>query len=223
MAYKYALPGPPFNFLGNFSETQRDNFKAWINGRTAKFPAITLHHRMRAQQLRKTAGVLEQFYAKENDQALKPSFQKPAWQPGPDGHFSYMYRNDQLPMVTVSKIKNYFQAQLQRDDEAVFFMNHIRHLIETHEDLAQLANDVADANNAENLKTLLANIDSYFGQPEYEAVLVKDKTDLYKGEPRFRVTQVDAPTQWEKEKANHSDSSVKVNLIQTDPSQDPRP
>lgn len=223
MAYKYALPGPPFNFLGNFSETQRDNFKAWLNKRTANFPAIALHHRMRAQQLRKTAGLLEQFYANENDQALKPTFQKPAWQPGANGHFSYVYRDDHAPMVAVSKIKALFQEQLQRDDEGVFYMNFVRNLIEGHEDAAQFANDVQADTNKENLQTLLANIDSYFGQPEYEAALVKDQTDQYQGQPRFRVHPLDEPTIWELEQANHSAAGSPIQLIQTDPEQDPLP
>lgn len=223
MAYKYALPGPPFNFLGNFSETQRDNLKTWINDRTAKFPDITLHHRMKAQQLRKTAGLLEQFYAKENDQALKPSFQKPAWQPGKHGHFPYVYRNDFLPAVKMFKVKEYFQEQLQRDDEAVFYMNQIRTLIEGHEDAAQLANDVQDANNVDNLKTLLADIDSYFGKPEYQAALVRDVSDQYKGQPRFRVSIIDEPTIYELEQANHSAAGSPIQLIQTDPQQDPLP
>lgn len=226
MSYKYALPGPPFNFLGNFSETQRDNFKSWVNARTANFLAIKLHHQIRAQQLRKTAGILEKFYAeapKYNDQKLTTTFLKPAWQPGANGHFSYVYRNDHLPMVAVSKIKDLFREQLQRDDEGVFFMNHVRNLIEGHEDAAQFASDVQSDKNVDNLQTLLQRIDSYFGQPDYEAALVKDKTDLYKGQPRFRVHQLDEPTIWELEQVNHSAAGSPLQLIQTDPEQDPLP
>jgi hypothetical protein len=233
VAYKYALPGPPFNFLGNFSETQRDKFKEWIDKRKKNFGPegpITLHHRIRAQQLRKTAGVLEEFYGAKgssenpvNDQKLDPSFVKPSWQPGKDGHFNYTNRNDHLPMVMVGKIKTRFKEQLQRDEEGVFFMNHVRTLIEKHEDFAQFANDVISDTNKENLQTLLTNIDTYFGQPQYEAALVKDKSDLYKGEPRYRVNQLDEPTVWEKEQVNHSDRSAPIAIKQVDPEQDPLP
>jgi hypothetical protein len=223
VAFKYALPGPPFNFLGNFSETQRDNFKAWIAARTANFSAIKLHHQMRAQQLRKTAGVLELFYAKTNDQPLTTTFLKPSWQPGSDGHFNYSFREDQLPMVTVSKIKARFKEQLQRDEEGVFFMNFVRNTIESHEDEAQFANDVASDTNKENLKSLLQNIDTYFGQEQYQATLVGDQNDLYKGMPRFRVHQLDTPTQWELEQANHSSPDTPISIKQVDPEQDRLP
>lgn len=223
MAFKYALPGPPFNFLGNFSETQRDNFKKWINARTANFPAITLHHRIRAQQLRKTAGLLEKFYSTENDQALTTTFLKPSWQPGADGHFNYVNREDQLPMITVSKIKDRFKEQLQRDEEGVFFMNHVRNLIENHEDQAQFANDVTSTTNKDNLQTLLQAIDTYFAQPQYEAALVKDQTDQYQGQPRFRVHQLDEPTIWELEQMNHSAPGVAIAIKEVDPEQDAQP
>jgi hypothetical protein len=223
--YKYAQAGPPFNFLGNFSETQRDNFKKWIDARKANFPAIALHHRMRAQQLRKTAGILEAFYANPqlNDQVLTTTFVKPAWQPGANGHFNYAYREDHLPMITVSKIKVLFKEQLQRDEEGVFFMNHVRNIIESHEDNAQFANDAQSVNNTDNLKALLASIDTYFGQAIYEATLVKDQTDKYKGQPRFRVHQLDEPTIWELEQMNHSPAGTAIAIKEVDPQQDPQP
>ena len=177
---------------------------------------------MRAQQLRKTAGVLETFYSKLNDQKLTATFLKPAWQPGTNGHFGYIQREDQLPMVTVSKIKTRFREQLQRDDEGVFFMNHVRNLIENHEDNAQYANDIQSDTNKENLQTLLKNIDTYFGQPQYEATLVKDQSDLYKGQPRFRVHQLDEPTIWELEQANHSVAGTPIQIKPVDPEQDPQ-
>lgn len=208
MSYKFALPGPPFNFLGNFSETQRDNLKAWVNARKPNFPAIQFHYQMRAQQLRKAAGVLEQFYATVNDQKLAPTFQKEAWQPGPDGQFNYAYRDDHIPMVTVSNLKTSMQPQFQRDDEGVFFMNFLRTVIEKNEDAAQYANDANGTTAVNNVAQLLSDIDSLFSQSQYQAVLVKDKTDVYgsgaAAGPRFRVHQFDAPTQWELERFNHS-------------------
>jgi hypothetical protein len=219
---KFALPGPPFNFLGNFSETQRDSFKAWVNARTKNFTSIKLHHQMRAEQLRKTAGVLETFYATVNDQKLAPSFQKPAWQPGAHGHFNYPYREDHLPMVAVSNVKTLFKDQLQRDEEGVFFMNLVRNLIENHEDDAQFAND-AMSPTGQNVATLLLNIDTYFGKNQYQGSLVKDISDQYKGESRFRVNQLDEPTQWELEQVNHSPADMPIQIKQTDPEQDPLP
>jgi len=76
-------------------------------------------------------------------------------------------------------------------------MGHLRTMIEKAEDQAQRAKE-APATVSE----LMAKLDRYFSQPEYQAVLVKDKSDLYEGQPRFRVSQMDEPTIWEKEKAS---------------------
>lgn len=198
MAYKYALPGPPFNFLGHFSNTQKVALEAWVNARLGYFANIQTFYQIRAEQLRKTAGLLEKFYATENDQTLKPTFQKEAWQPGPQGHFPYAFRNDVLPGVTMSNIKGALQPQLQRDDEGMFWMNHVRTLIERMEDDAQYASTAAA-----DVKQWMADIDRMFSLPEYAAVLVQDQTDQYKGEPRFRVHQLDQPTAWEQAVASH--------------------
>ncbi len=218
--YKYALPGPPFNFLGHFSETQYGNFKAWVNARTGKFPAIQQHYQIRAQQLRKMAGALEQFAATVNDQKLITAFQKEAWQPGPNGQFNYAYRDDHLPMVTMATLKNYMKPQFQRDDELWFFMNHIRTQIEKLEDAAQYANDAINSTSTDsvnaNIKQLLAYLAGYFAQNQYQAVLVNDQSDQYgqgaAAGPRFRVHQFDPPTQWELERMNHSTPQTPIQI-----------
>lgn len=210
MAYKYAQPGPPFNFLGSFSVTQREAFKKWVEARKGNFPAIQEFHQIRAQQLRKTAGLLETFYSALNDEKLAPSFRKEAWKPGPHGHFAPRTEDDHLPMVTMSKIKARFREQLQRDDEAVFMMNQVRNLIEKEEDAAQYAYEIM-GDGEDNLKALLAKIDGYFGQVEYESILVDD-TRLYHGQPYFRVHPFDEPTQWELERMNHSEPGAPIKL-----------
>jgi hypothetical protein len=212
--YKYARTGPPFNFLGHFSASQRDAFKEWATSRADNFSEISIHHRIRAQQLRKFAGAMEKFYASYNAQSLSPTFEKETWQPGKYGHFTYGVSEDHLPMVTMSKIKARYKEQLQRDEEAVFFMNHARHMVEVHEDAAQYALEFTDSNNTENLNQLLSNIDHYFGQVEYQSVLVEDKDTkkFYKGEPYFRVHPFDPPTRWELEQANHSDPDTEIML-----------
>jgi hypothetical protein len=199
--YKYGFTGPPFNFLGHFCDSQYQAFKAWVNARTGQFSVIQQFHQARAAQLRKTAGVLEQFYSKTNDETLKPTFEKSPWKPGPDGWFGYVNRNDQLPMVAVAGVKDHLREWLQRQDEGVFAMNQVRHLIEKTEDRAQAASEA----NAD-MPVLFKKIESYFEMPEYAAVLVKDTTDVYppgSSQPRYRVHQLDAPTQWEKEQSSH--------------------
>lgn len=215
MAFKYAYPGPPFNFLGNFSATQWNAFQSWVADRQANFTPISQFYQIRAQQLRKTAGVLEQYYSTINDQNLAPTFSKTLWKPGINGHFTYPYDNDQLPMVMMGKIKTRFKDMLQRDEEAVFFMNQVRCLIEKSEDMAQYAHDfiqpdisTTNSGSPETLQPLLAKINSYFSKPEYVAALVDDINSLYKGEPYFRVNQADTPTIWELEQMNHSDPSL---------------
>lgn len=217
MAFQYAYAHPPFNFLGHFSASQWGAFKSWVAARQNNFIPISQFHQIRAQQLRKTAGVLEQYYSTVNDQKLAPTFSKTLWKPGQYGHFAYPYDNDQLPMVMMSKIKIRFKEMLQRDEEAVFHMNQVRCLIEKSEDMAQYAHDFINSpsdtansstNNPETLQPLLAKINSYFSKPEYVAVLVDDVNNLYKGQPYFRVHQADTPTIRELEQMMHTDPSL---------------
>jgi|SRR5208337_2128915 len=195
--YKYGYTGPPFNFLGHHCASQQAAFKAWVTAHLGNFTGIQQFYQIRAAQLRKTSGALEQYYKAVNDDTLAPTFQKATWQPGTSGWFSYAYRDDHLPMVVMSKIKDYMREQFNRQDESVFQMNHARNVVEKTEDKAQQANEAQS-----NIQTLFAQINSYFSRPEYQAVLVNDLTDTYpagSSQPRFRVHQLDAPTQWERE------------------------
>jgi|ERR1700739_1298810 len=216
--FKYAYTHPPFNFLGHFTLSQWNAFQAWVNQRQGNFPNISLFYQIRAQQLRKSAGVLEQFYSTLNDQQLSPTFSKTLWAPGPNGHFTYPYDDDHLPMVMMSKVKTRFKEMLQRDEEAVFNMNRVRCLIEKNEDMAQESNDftkpanTTSNDNPETLQPLLAKINGYFAKPEYAAVLVDDVNGnaQYQGQPYFRVNQADTPTPYELFLMNHSDPSVPI-------------
>jgi hypothetical protein len=216
MAYKYAKDGPPFNFLGHMSESQKKAFYTWLDKHNAKQPEVSDWYRIRAHQLRKTAGLLEEFYtSKYPDGAtdkLAPTFQKDEWQPGKDGHFTYVNRHDQVPTVTVSRIKDRFRHMLQRDDEGVFWMNWLRTQIERNEDHANLHKEAVGSVTA-----LRADLDAMFGRPEYEAVLVKNESSLYKGEPYFRVNPLDDPTIWEKEQFSHStDGTINLKMPEGD-------
>lgn len=198
----YGYSGPPFNFLGHMSLTQQQAFNAWVRARESNFTPIQQHFQIRAAQLRKTAGALEQFYQTLNDEKLAPTFHKAPWQPGQQMQFDYQYRDDQLPMVAMSQIKDYMKEQFQRQDESVFAMNQLCNLIEKTEDKAQkafLAMNPTQFSN-DTVENLISRVTSYFSQPEYEAVLVNDQTDVYPTgttQPRFRVHQLDPPTQWE--------------------------
>lgn len=202
--FTYGYPGPPFNFLGHFSKTQQTAFNAWVRARELNFAPIQQHYQIRAAQLRKTAGVLEQFYSTLNDEKLSPTFKKEVWKAGPQGHFSYPYRDDQLPMIAMAQIKDYMKEQFQRQDDSVFQMNYLRNVIEKTEDKAQkafLAMNPTQFSN-DTVENLITRINGYFSQPEYEAVLVDDQKDVYPegtSQPRFRVHQLDIPTQWEVE------------------------
>lgn len=212
MAYRYAYSGPPFNFLGTFSETQKNAFKTWLNTRLSKFTDIEVFYQIRANNLRKTAGLLERYYSVastsiNNDEVLTPTFTKVEWQPGANGYFVPAPRNDHVPMVMVSQIKKYYQQQLNRQDESMFHMNHLRNLIEKAEDNAQYADDALT-----QIPVLLQGIEGLFAQPQYQAVLVKDQSDQYLGSPRFRVNPLDDPTPYELEQHNKSTPGAKVNL-----------
>jgi hypothetical protein len=212
--FKYAYPGPPFNFLGTFTLSQKNAFESWVNARLPNSSAIETFHRIRAQQFRKTAGVLEKYYA-SLPTPLAPTFSKPAWQPGPQGHWINGPRNDHMPMVYVSDIKAYMQPQFEYDDDAVFFMNHLRTVIERNEDEAEYASLANAAIEAD-----FAQIDSLFTQPQYQAVLVDDvnPSNMYTGangnlppQPYFRVNALDAPTTWELEQHSKStDGTIQV-------------
>jgi hypothetical protein len=206
---KYTYPGPPFNWLGTFTTSQKNAFEAWVNTRTSNFAPIQTWYQIRAQQLRKAAGLLENYNQNYTADALQPTFLKPSWQPGPQGHWVGNPRNDQFPMVAVSNIKGYMQPQFEADDEAMFFMNHLRTLIERNEDEAQYANEAAAA-----IKVDIANVESYFTQPQYQAVLVDDvnAANMYNGQPFFRVNPLDAPTQFELEQHGRVKPGAPVNL-----------
>jgi hypothetical protein len=207
--YFYGYTGPPFNFLGHFSKTQQGAFNAWVQAREKNFAPIQQHYQIRAALLRKTAGVLEQFYQTLNDEKLAPTFHKKPWKPGPQGHFNYQNRDDQIPMVDMYQIKAYMRDQFQRQDESVFSMNHLRNLIEKTEDKAQKQFRAMNPTQWSNdtVETLISRINGYFSLPEYEAVLVNDQTDVYPtgtSQPKFRVNQNDIPTQWEFEQTTNA-------------------
>ena len=190
MSMTYAQTGPPFPFLGNLSETQRNAFSKWVTAQTPALPAVQVFHQIRAQQLRKMGGMLEQFYAKAAV-PLAPSFVKETWKPQVK-HFAYGFRNDHLPAMTVSNIKDYFRSKLVHMDDAVFHMNHLRAQVEKQEDLAQYANEATA-----KVPKLMTQLYAMFGLPEYQASLVQDLTDTYQGKQRFRTNQLDDATPWE--------------------------
>lgn len=191
----YTRTGPPFNFLGRFSESQRDAFEAWVASHKGTLPGVESFYRVRAHQLRKTAGLLEAFHAAQPAQ-LEPTFAKGEWKPAEGGHFLPTSRDDRLPADAMAVIKDRFQDQLAADDAAVFRMNLLRVRIESSEDLAQEAHD-ADALVTKKLQELRR----YFADPHYQGVLVHDQSDLYEGEPRYRVHPLDPPTAWERSNA----------------------
>ena len=144
-----------------------------------------------------------------NDDTLAPTFNKGVWQPGPQGHFYYPFRDDHGPMVAMSQIKDYMKDQFQRQDESVFQMNHLRNIIEKTEDRAEKAHLATTPTQFYNqtVEALIAKVNGYFGLPEYAPVLVKDQTDVYpagSGKPRYRVNQMDVPTQWEVEQSTNA-------------------
>jgi hypothetical protein len=175
------------------SESQKNAFTAWVNTASQALPQVQVHHQVRAQQLRKTAGMLEAYYASGSaPENLNPSFKKEPWTPTGPTYFPYAFRNDHEPSVVVGNIKKHFMSHLVHQDDGVFHMNQVRCQIERHEDLAQHAND-----GVKKVPALLNRLTVLFGKPEYQAALVHDISDLYKGQPRFRVNQLDDPTPWE--------------------------
>jgi hypothetical protein len=172
-----------------------------------------LHYQIRAQQLRKTAGALEQFYQTLNDDPLAPTFAKAAWQPPTTGYFQYAHRDDHLPMAAMGQIKTYLKDRLQRQDEAVFHMNHARNIIEKIEDKAQYQFDAKT-----QVPNLISQINGYFALPQYAPVLVKDQTDVYPANsttPRYRVHELDNPTTWELEQHGRALPGGPVDLKET--------
>ena len=180
------------------TEAQKTAFVAWTGPASAKLGPIATFHRIRAQQLRKCAGVLEAFY-KAQATPLVPTFLKEVWKPCATGHFLPVSRDDRLPAAKVAAIKDRFQEQLAPQDNAMFRMNFVRTQIEAHEDLAQEATD-APAVVASNL----TDLNNLFNDPHYSAVLLKtgdtwappgwpDSAKL----PLARVHPLDPPTWWE--------------------------
>jgi len=172
-----------------------------------------LHYQIRAQQLRKTAGAMEQYYQTVNDDKLSATFTKAAWQPPQTGYFQYVHRDDHLPMIAMGKIKSYLKERLQRQDDSVFHINHARNIIEKVEDKAQYQLDAKT-----QIPNLISQINSYFSLPAYAPVLVKDQTDVYPAgstTPRYRVHELDPPTVWEMEQHGRALPGGPVNLKET--------
>ena len=188
----------PFHFLGTFGEKQKATLWAWTESRKANFARIEQFWRIRAQQLRKSAGVLEDFYATQRN-GLKPFFVKDPFKPSEDGHFTAIAQDDAHPAQAIFEIKERFQPQLQLDDEGVFMMDHVRCLIEAAEDLAMMNHDAVAVVTARK-----SDVDQMFEESQYEAVLVKDISDLYKGQPKHRCNPLDAPTAFEKDLFAHT-------------------
>lgn len=178
----------PFHFLGNLSEKQKKTFYKWVDARLDRFPKIEEFWRIRAQQLRKTAGVLEKFYD-EKREGLKPFFQKDVWKPGEDGHFMPMDQVDIESAQAVSEIKAVFQHQLQLDDEGVFMMDFLRTIVESSEDAAQHAKEASA-----KVGKRKADLDRMFTEDKYAAILVRDISDP---EHEYRVNPLEDPTDWE--------------------------
>jgi hypothetical protein len=207
--YVYGYTGPPFNFLGNFCTTQWNAFQAYVTKAQANLPSTQTHYQIRAAQLRRTSGVLEKFYSGATP-ALAPTFSKAVWKAGPNGWFSFVQRDDHLPMTAMYEIKDILKPQLQLMDEGVFEMNQLRNLIEKNEDNAQKANQ-----GAGNITTMIAAINGYFAKPDYQFALMKDQTDVYPAgttQPRGRVHQLDVPTQWEQEQHARAPQGGSVNI-----------
>lgn len=200
----YTRTGPPFNFQGAMGEAQKNAFEAWVHDRVEDLPQITQFHRIRAHQLRKSAGLLEAFYGAQQD-ALAPTFQKTTWKPDPRGHFLPTARDTHRPAVIVGAIKDRFQSQLSAADRAVFRMNYLRTQIEAHEDLAQ---DAAEAEAFVSRQFTM--LQACFGDPHYAQVLVRE-ADTWAPpgsgltpEPRYRTHPLDPPTLWERHMAGQS-------------------
>jgi hypothetical protein len=116
-------------------------------------------------------------------------------------------------MVAMGQIKVYLKDRLQRQDEAVFHMNHTRNVIEKVEDKAQYQ---ADAQT--QIPNLISQINNYFTLPQYAPVLVKDQTDVYptgSTTPRYRVHELDAPTIFELEQHGRALPGGSVDLKET--------
>ena len=189
----YWRSSPPFNYLGTFNTTQRLALQDWVAKAETNLTLIGKFHQVRAQQLRKSAGLLEDFNLKVDPRAMTPSFVKAAWEGDPDGHIAPTLRDDHMPANVMVKVKERFREVLAHDDESMFRMNWLRTRIEAEEDRAQLAYDAKDATTAD-----FTQLSSMFADNAYQAVLVRDQDDQFQGEPRFRVHPLDLPTAWEK-------------------------
>jgi len=164
---KISKVGPPFNFMGHMTQPQRDSFYAWMSARSGNFTNITTFYQIRAQQLRKAAGLLENYYANVSSSKQTPSFQKVTWQPQNQLHTPYTLPSDQIPAEYVSRMKAVYKEQLQVDEEAVFWMNWLRNNIEKQEDKAQIAHEANDT-----VKTYQGELNTCFNDPAYERVLI---------------------------------------------------
>lgn len=179
-----------FNFLGTLTEEDRINLSSWVSERYTLLQDIKKFYQNRASQLRRTSGLLNQVMS---NRGLKPSFQKDSITEPKGGFRLLTDRDDRLPAILVSKIKDNFRDMLQQEDEAVFQMNNLCVLIEKMEDEAYFSSISEDETT-----DLIVELEKLFSDPEYREVLISSG-DMYNGAPRFRIDSLAPRTEYEKQ------------------------
>jgi len=176
----------PFDFLGVMTQDDLSALEEWLKQKTQYLSEMTSFHQMRSAQLRKTAGILEDFYTEKED-PLSPSFVKGVFTPHPKGQKTLSIQDDTTPAICTGLIKERMQTLLEYEDDIVFRMNHVRAMIEAHEDEAL---DLQDAPAV--IKANIQTLKSLFGRPEFVRTLVsKGDMDKYRTDPYTPPTETE--------------------------------
>lgn len=178
-----------FNFLGTLTEEDRISLSSWVSERYTLLQDIKIFYQGRAAQLRRSSGLLNKVMSNRN---LKPSFNKDSITEPKGGFRLLTDRDDRLPAIIVSKIKDNFRDMLQQEDESIFQMNNLCVLIEKMEDEAYFSSISED-----ETRDLIVELEKLFSDPEYREVLISN-SDQYNGEPRYRVDNLAPRTEYEK-------------------------
>jgi RecA-family ATPase len=179
----------PFNFLGTMTEKDKRDLNTWVVARYKYLADIKMFYQNRAAQLRRSSGLLNKVLV---SRGFNQTFKKEAMTEPKGGIRLLSDRDDRLPALLVSKVKENFRDMLQVEDEATFQMNNLCVLIEKMEDKAYMTSI-----SEKDTKDVLVELDKLFSDPRFRDVLLAEN-DKYEGEARFRIDSLQPRTAYEK-------------------------
>lgn len=180
--------GLPFNFQGHLTSSQKKELVKWLNEQLTTTDKVRDWHSVRAAQLRRSSALLVDAHAESN---LPTAYFQKEVEKVIDS-IVLLPQEDARPANDVANAKQPFLTVIQAFSEAMFQQRRLKALVELHEDLAQEQEEAKDT-----VSRSISDLEACFGLAHYQANLVDDESNLYEGEPYFRVHPLQKPTPFE--------------------------